>query len=337
MEVAEITEKLEQGIRDVYNSDKWREWLDTLSKFHRYSANNSLLIAMQNPAASLVAGYRAWEKNFERHVKKGEVGIQIIAPAPRKVTTRQEKINPDSGEIEIDSEGKPIVETVTIQVPSYRVVTVFDVSQTEGKELPSPTVVLNGAVERYDDYIKALKDVSPVPIEFAEINYDSPEKRMKGYFSSTLHEIKVQEGLGELQTIKTMVHEIAHAMLHDYKGNDIPKEEQLDSHGKEIEAESVAYTVCKHFGLDTSDYSFAYLASWNRDDDMSDLKKSMDTIQRTAAELIDKIEERVMQKDLKKDINNEALQSRSEKDEASQATKDDEISKDYVRRRKKCR
>ena len=294
MEVAEITEKLEQGIRDVYSSDKWMNWLDTMSKFHRYSANNSLLISMQNPAATLVAGYKAWEKNFERHVLKGEKGIQILAPSPKKIKQKQPKTDIETGELVIDQNGNPVIEEVTITINSYRPVTVFDVSQTEGKELPKLTETLVGSVADYDDYISALKELSPVPIEFAEINEGNADKSLKGYFSSKAQIIKVQEALSEVQTVKTLVHEIAHAQLHDYSKGDWEDMAKLDRSTKEVQAESVAYTVCKHFGIDTSGYSFAYVATWSRDKELMELKASMEVIQRTSSEFIIAIEDKLM-------------------------------------------
>ena len=285
--VQEITEKLEQGLQELFESEKYKSYLNTMSKFHNYSFNNTLLIAMQKPDATLVAGYKAWQRNFERHVKKGEKGIRILAPAPYKIKEEQEKIDPVTNESMIDKDGMPVMEEVEIKIPAFRAVTVFDVSQTDGKELPELAVnELLAEVDGYQDFMKALDMVSPVPIEYEDIPGDA-----KGYFSIGANRIAIQEGMSESQTVKTAIHEVAHAKLHSRereKETDIS--EHKDRNTKEVEAESVAYTVCQHFGIDTSDYSFGYIAGWSSGKEMAELKSSLDTIRRTASELISGIE-----------------------------------------------
>lgn len=294
--VQEITEKLEQGIKELFESEKYKTYLNTMSKFHNYSFNNTMLIAMQKPDATLVAGFKAWQKNFDRHVKKGEKGIRILAPAPYKIKEEQEKLDPVTGEIMLDKNGMPVTEEVEIKIPAFRVVPVFDVSQTDGKELPDIGVnELSGSVEDYEDFMQALTEVSPVPITYEDI-----EGKAKGYFRTTDHRIAIQEGMSQSQTVKTAIHEVAHAKLHDREQNqDIDAVLDKDRNTKEVEAESVAYTVCQHFGIDTSDYSFGYIAGWSSDRDMKELKSSLDTIRKTASELITGIEDRLaeLQKD----------------------------------------
>ena len=294
--VQEITEKLEQGIKELFESEKYKTYLNTMSKFHNYSFNNTMLIAMQKPEATLVAGFKAWQKNFDRHVKKGEKGIRILAPAPYKIKEEQEKLDPVTGEIMLDKNGMPVTEEVEIKIPAFRVVPVFDVSQTDGKELPDIGVnELSGSVEDYEDFMQALTEVSPVPITYEDI-----EGEAKGYFHTTDHRIAIQEGMSQSQTVKTAIHEVAHAKLHDRERNqDIDAVLDKDRNTKEVGAESVAYTVCQHFGIDTSDYSFGYIAGWSSDRDMKELKSSLDTIRKTASELITGIEDRLaeLQKD----------------------------------------
>jgi len=294
--VQEITEKLEQGIKELFESEKYKNYLNTMSKFHNYSFNNTMLIAMQKPDATLVAGFKAWQKNFDRHVKKGEKGIRILAPAPYKIKEEQEKLDPVTGEIMLDKNGMSITEEVEIKIPTFRVVPVFDVSQTDGKELPDIGVnELSGSVEDYEDFMQALTEVSPVPITYEDI-----EGEVKGYFHTTDHRIAIQEGMSQSQTVKTAIHEVAHAKLHDRERNqDIDAVLDKDRITQEVEAESVAYTVCQHFGIDTSDYSFGYIAGWSSDRDMKELKSALDTIRKTASELITGIEDRLaeLQKD----------------------------------------
>ena len=284
----EITDRLEQGITELFESERYREYLRVMSKFHNYSINNTLLIAMQKPDASLVAGFSAWKNNFGRNVMKGQKGIKIIAPSPFKIRQEVEKIDPHTQKPIIGKDGKPVTEEKEVKIPAYKVVSVFDVSQTEGKELPDIAVdELTGDVDRYKDFFAALEKTSPVPIAFENIGGGS-----HGYYHLEDKRIAINEGMSELQTLKTAIHEIAHAKLHDIDLN-APKDEQprVDRRTREVEAESVAYTVCQHYGLDTSDYSFGYVAGWSSGRELSELKSSLETIRSAAAEIINSIDE----------------------------------------------
>ena len=284
----EITDRLEQGITELFESERFKEYLRVMSKFHNYSFNNTLLIAMQKPDASLVAGFSAWKNTFQRNVLKGEKGIRILAPSPYKVTREVEKIDPQTQKPVIGADGKPVTETKEVTIPAFKVVSVFDVSQTEGKELPDIAVdTLTGDVEQYKDFFAALEKTSPVPIGFEKI-----EGGAHGYYHLEEKRIAIDEGMSELQTLKTAIHEIAHAKLHDIDLN-APLEElqnRPDRRTREVEAESVAYTVCQHYGLDTSDYSFGYVAGWSSGRELAELKSSLETIRSTAAEIINSID-----------------------------------------------
>ena len=285
--VKEITARLEQGVQAIFDSDRYKEFLTAMSKFHDYSLNNTILIAMQG--GNLVMGFRQWEKEFDRHVKKGEKGIKIFAPAPYKVKKLVDKIDPETRKPMLDREGKVVKEEKEITVPAFKVITVFDISQTEGKEFPDLSVKpLLADVEQYEDFFAALEKASPVPIAFEQITNGA-----NGYFSLTDKRIAIKEGVSELQAVKTAIHEIAHAKLHDIDLN-APKDEQqphVDRRTREVEAESVAYTVCQHYGLDTSDYSFGYVAGWSSGRELSELKSSLETIRSAAAEIINSIDE----------------------------------------------
>lgn len=288
--VQELTDKLEQGLQDLFNSESYRNYLATMSKFHNYSFNNTLLIAMQKPDATLVAGYKAWQKNFERHVNKGEKAIRILAPAPYKIKEERDKIDPVTQELLLDKDGNPQKEEVEITIPAFRAVSVFDVAQTDGKLIPELAAhELLSDVEGYQYMIRAVEAISPVPIELEEIAGDS-----KGYYDREAKRIAVQENMSESQTLKTMIHEVAHSKLHS---KEVEQDEQMkkDRNTKEVEAESIAYTVCQHFGVDTSDYSFGYIAGWSSGRDTKELRASMDTIRRTASELITGIEEQLQE------------------------------------------
>ena len=298
--VQELTDKLEQGLQDLFNSDSYRNYLSTMSKFHNYSFNNTLLIAMQKPDATLVAGYKAWQKNFERHVNKGEKAIRILAPAPYKIKEERDKIDPVTQELLLDKDGNPQKEEVEITIPAFRAVSVFDVSQTDGKPIPELAAKeLLSDVEGYQDMIRAVEAISPVPIELEEIAGDS-----KGYYDREAKRIAVQENMSESQTLKTMIHEVAHSKLHS---KEVEQDEQMrkDRNTKEVEAESVAYTVCQHFGIDTSDYSFGYIAGWSSGRDTKELRSSMDTIRRTASELITGIEEQLQELQRNREVSQE--------------------------------
>lgn len=294
-QLKEITERLEQGVKDIFTSEMYTKYLLTMSKFHNYSFNNTLLIAMQRPDATLVAGYNAWKNKFNRYVKKGEKGIQIIAPAPVKERGEREKIDKDTGLTVLNENGEPEIEVVERVIPRFRVTTVFDYAQTDGE--PLPTLEVNELTARVKDYTllkEAIEQVSPVPIRFGEI-----EGNAKGYYSHVDKEICVRADMGESQTIKTMIHEVAHAMLHD---SDQMKQrgEEKDQLTKETEAESIAFTVCSALGIDTSDYSFPYVASWASGKELKELKDSMDTIRLTAANFLEKLETAVAERSVER-------------------------------------
>lgn len=283
----EITGRLEQGITELFESKRYRQYLRVMSRFHNYSFNNTVLIAMQKPDASLVASFSTWEKSFKRSVAKGEKGIKIIAPAPYRKTQEVTKIDPETKKPIIGPDGNPVTEEKEITVPAYKVVSVFDVSQTRGRPLPEIAVDLTGSVEQYEDFFAALEKTSPVPIAFENIDGSS-----HGYYHLEDKRIAIHEGMSELQTLKTAIHEIAHAKLHDIDLN-APKEEQADRpdrRTREVQAESVAYAVCQHYGLDTSDYSFGYIAGWSSGRELDELKASLETIRGTAVEIISDID-----------------------------------------------
>ena len=311
----EITDRLEQGITELFDSERYREYLRVMSKFHNYSFNNTLLIAMQKPDASLVAGFSAWKNNFGRNVMKGQKGIKIIAPSPYKVKQEMKKIDPHTQQPIIGKDGKPVTEEKEITIPAYKVVSVFDVSQTEGKELPDIAVdELTGDVERYRDFFAALEKTSPVPIGFEQIPGSS-----HGYYHLEDKRIAIQEGMSELQTLKTAIHEIAHAKLHDIDLNAPENEQQprVDRRTREVEAESVAYTVCQHYGLDTSDYSFGYVAGWSSGRELSELKSSLETIRSAAAEIINSIDETLAELSKAQDMEQTAGQEQPDKEETA--------------------
>ena len=284
----EITDRLEQGIQDLFESDRFKEYLQVMSKFHNYSFNNTLLIAMQKPDATLIAGYNSWKNLFGRQVSRGAKGIKVIAPSPYKVKKEIDKIDPKTQKPVTDKNGKPVKEETEVTVPAFKVVSVFDVSQTEGKELPSIGVdELTGDVEQYADFFKATEQASPAPVGFEKI-----ESGAKGYYSQTNKRIAINEGMSELQNLKTLIHEIAHAKLHDIDLNAPAKEQadRPDRRTREVQAESIAYAVCQHYGLDTSDYSFSYVAQWSSGRELAELKASLETIRSTASELIKDID-----------------------------------------------
>ena len=296
-QLKEISERLEQGVKEIFTSERYTEYLNTMSKFHNYSFNNTLLITMQKPEATLVAGYQAWQKKFNRHVKRGEKGIQIIAPAPIREKQEIEKIDPVTKEPVIGEDGQPETEIVEMVIPRFRVTTVFDVSQTEGEPIADLDVPeLTGSVQFYDTFMQALQNISPVPIRMMNV-----EGEAKGYYHQTEKYIAIKEDMSNVQTMKTGVHEVSHALLHD--------REVMDAEGvlkdqttKEVEAESIAYIVCNHFGLDTSEYSFTYIASWCESRDMKALKASMDTIRKTSSEVVENIEAQMHELEMERPI-----------------------------------
>ena len=281
----EITDRLETGIQELFESERYKAYLTSMAKFHSYSFNNTLLIAMQG--GQLVAGYNKWRDDFHRNVKRGEKGIKILAPAPYKVKNEMPKLD-EQGQPVMDKDGKPLTEVQETQVPAFKIVSVFDVSQTEGEPLPSIGVdELAGNVEQYEDFFKALEQTSPVPMAFEDIPGGS-----HGYYHLTEKRIAIQENMSELQTLKTAIHEIAHAKLHAIDPNaPVTKQaDRPDSRTREVQAESVAYAVCQHYGLDTSDYSFGYVAGWSSGKDLKELRASLETIRATAHELITTID-----------------------------------------------
>ncbi|MCC8091057.1 MAG: ssDNA-binding domain-containing protein, partial [Oscillospiraceae bacterium] len=280
----EITDSIETGIRELYQSDRYRQYLTTMSRFHRYSVNNQMLIYMQRPDATLCAGFHKWRDQFDRNVKKGEKGIKIIAPTPLKKKIEQEKLDPDTRLPMLDKDGNVIIEEKTVQIPFYKVVTTFDVKQTEGKPLPELVATLTGDVQNYDVFLEALKCSAPVPIEF-----ESMQAEMDGYFSEENQRIAIREGMSEVQTVSAAIHEIAHSKLHNYQDaqEDAPRKSREQ---EELEAESVSFAICAYYGIDTSANSFGYLASWSKDKELPILRASLETINKTASALITDID-----------------------------------------------
>ena len=318
----EITDRLETGIQELFESERYKAYLTTMSKFHSYSFNNTLLIAMQG--GQLVAGYNKWRDDFHRNVKKGEKAIKILAPAPFKAKKEVQKLDAQGRPV-MGKDGKPVTEVQEIQVPAFKIVSVFDVSQTEGEPLPSIGVEeLTGSVERYGEFFKALEQTSPVPIGFEDIPGGS-----HGYYHLTEKRIAIQEGMSELQTLKTAIHEIAHSKLHaiDPEAPAIEQADRPDSRTREVQAESVAYAVCQHYGLDTSDYSFGYVAGWSSGKDLKELKASLETIRATAHELITTIDGHLAQLQKERQAQQEQPQAAPLEQTAEQPDPDSVFSK----------
>lgn len=318
----EITDRLETGIQELFESERYKAYLTTMSKFHSYSFNNTLLIAMQG--GQLVAGYNKWRDDFHRNVKKGEKAIKILAPAPFKAKKEVQKLDAQGRPV-MGKDGKPVTEVQEIQVPAFKIVSVFDVSQTEGEPLPSIGVEeLTGSVERYGEFFKALEQTSPVPIGFEDIPGGS-----HGYYHLTEKRIAIQEGMSELQTLKTAIHEIAHSKLHaiDPEAPAIEQADRPDSRTREVQAESVAYAVCQHYGLDTSDYSFGYVAGWSSGKDLKELKASLETIRATAHELITTIDGHLAQLQKERQAHQEQPQAAPLEQAAEQPDPDSVFSK----------
>ena len=289
----EITAGIEQGIKELFESEKYRRYLSVMSKFHRYSVNNTMLIYMQKPDATLVAGYNKWKNQFERHVKRGEHGITIIAPTPYKKKIEEQKRDPDTHAPILDADGKAVMEEKEIEIPMFRPVKVFDLSQTDGKPLPELASSLSGTVPHYETFLEAVRRSAPVPIEFEPMAAE-----MDGYFSSDQQRIAIREGMSEVQTVSAIVHETAHSKLHDYDkaqeeaaraGNKEPPKKK-DRNTEEVEAESISYAVCQYFGIQTGENSFGYIASWSHGKELPELRASLETINKTSCELITDIE-----------------------------------------------
>ena len=297
--VKEITDKLEQGIKDLFNSDRYKEYLSAMSKFHNYSFRNTILILMQKPDASYIAGFNTWKNEFKRAVRKGEKGIKILAPAPYKKEI-EETAHDKNGNPILNADGSSCTTTKTITVPVFKITTVFDLSQTDGKEIPTIANQLTGNVEEYEKFFKALKAISPVPIELEKI-----DRAANGYYHLTEKRIAVRNDLSEMQTIKTTIHEIAHAKLHalpEKEENEVIEDDRPDNRTREVQAESIAYTVCQHFGIDTSDYSFGYVAGWSSGKETEELKASLEAIRTTADEMITDISEKLKELEKEKSV-----------------------------------
>ena len=290
-QIKKLTDQIEAGIKALFQSgnlEKYQAYLRTMSHFHHYSVNNQMLIFSQCPHATLVAGYQKWQNQFSRHVLRGEKGISILAPTPYKIKVEKEKLDPDTKLPLLDADGNTITEEKEVQIPMFRPVKVFDVSQTDGKPLPervqSPVAELTGNVEHYEAFMEALRRISPVPIEMKPLSND-----LDGFFSPSKQSITLRAGMSEVQTVCAAVHEIAHSKLHDYAKQ--PNSQPKDSNTEEIEAESIAYTVCAYFGIETSANSFGYVATWSKDKDLKAFKDSLDTIRKTSSELISGVEQ----------------------------------------------
>ena len=318
----EITDRLETGIQELFESERYKAYLTSMAKFHSYSFNNTLLIAMQG--GQLVAGYNKWRDDFHRNVKRGEKGIKILAPAPYKVKKEVPKLD-EQGQPVMDKDGNPVTEKKEIQVPAFKIVSVFDVSQTEGEPLPSIGVdELAGNVEQYEDFFKALEQTSPVPMAFEDIPGGS-----HGYYHLIDKRIAIQENMSELQTLKTAIHEIAHAKLHaiDPEAPVTEQADRPDSRTREVQAESVAYAVCQHYGLDTSDYSFGYVAGWSSGKDLKELRASLETIRATAHELITTIDGHLAELQQQRQAQQEQTPAQEQPQAAEQPAPDSVFSK----------
>ena len=291
--IKEITAGIEKGIQELFESDRYRNYLTTMSRFHRYSLNNVMLIHAQRPDATLVAGFNKWKNSFGRHVKKGEKGIQILAPTPYKIKQEEQKLDPDTKLPLLDENGEPVTEEKEVTIPMFKVVSVFDVSQTDGKPLPQISSTLTGDVAEYEVFLEALHRTSPVPISFQAM-----EPGMDGYFAPKKQKIFLREGMSQVQTICAAVHEIAHSKLHDYEhmteladdGATILVPGEKSRNTEEVEAESVSYAVCQYFGIETADNSFGYIATWSQGKELKELRASLETINKTSSELITGIE-----------------------------------------------
>ena len=285
----QITAGIEQGIKELFESEKYIRYLSVMSRFHRYSVNNTMLIYMQKPDATLVAGYNKWKNQFERHVKKGEHGITIIAPTPFKKKIEEQKLDPDTKAPMLDAEGKVIMEEREVEIPMFRPVKVFDVSQTDGKPLPELASSLSGNVQNYEAFMEALRRSAPVPL-----SVEPMAANMDGYFSPDQQRIAIRAGMSEVQTVSTAVHEIAHSKLHNYakvqkeaaRASDKEPPKKKDRNTEEVEAESISYAVCQYFGIQTGENSFGYIATWSQDKTLPELRASLETINKAAGELI---------------------------------------------------
>ena len=289
----QITAGIEQGIKELFESEKYMRYLSVMSRFHRYSVNNTMLIYMQKPDATLVAGYNKWKNQFERHVKKGEHGITIIAPTPFKKKIEEQKLDPDTKAPILDAEGKAVMEEREVEIPMFRPVKVFDVSQTDGKPLPELASSLSGNVQNYEAFMEALRRSAPVPL-----SVEPMAANMDGYFSPDQQRIAIRAGMSEVQTVSAAVHEIAHSKLHNYakaqeeavRAGDKEPPKKKDRNTEEVEAESISYAVCQYYGIQTGENSFGYIANWSQGKELPELRASLETINKTAGELINDID-----------------------------------------------
>lgn len=296
--IKEITTGIEKGIMELFESDRYRNYLITMSRFHKYSLNNVMLIHSQKPDATLVAGFNKWKKSFGRHVKKGEKGIQILAPTPYKIKVDKEKLDPDTKLPMLNDTGKPITEEKEITIPMFKVVSVFDVSQTDGKPLPQISFSLTGDVAQYEIFMEALRRTSQVPITIEPM-----EPGMDGYFHLEKQAIFLRDGMSQVQTVSAAVHEIAHSRLHNYEkmteladdGETILVPGEKGRNTEEVEAESISYAVCQYFGIETADNSFGYIATWSQGKELKELRASLETINKTSSELISGIEQHYLE------------------------------------------
>ena len=285
----QITAGIEQGIKELFESEKYMRYLSVMSRFHRYSVNNTMLIYMQKPDATLVAGYNKWKNQFERHVKKGEHGITIIAPTPFKKKIEEQKLDPDTKAPILDAEGKAVMEEREVEIPMFRPVKVFDVSQTDGKPLPELASSLSGNVQNYEAFMEALHRSAPVPL-----SVEPMAANMDGYFSPDQQRIAIRAGMSEVQTVSAAVHEIAHSKLHNYakaqeeaaRAGDKEPPKKKDRNTEEVEAESISYAVCQYYGIQTGENSFGYIANWSQGKELPELRASLETINKAAGELI---------------------------------------------------
>lgn len=292
--IKEITAGIEKGILELFESDRYWNYLTTMSRFHRYSLNNVMLIHAQRPNATLVAGFNKWKNSFGRHIKKGEKGIQILAPTPYKIKVDKEKLDPDTKLPMLDDDGNPITEEKEVTIPMFKVVSVFDISQTDGKPLPQISFRLSGDVAQYEVFMEALRRTSQVPIEMEPMR-----PGMDGYFSLTKQAIFLRKGMSQVQTVCAAIHEMAHSRLHNYEkmteladdGETVLAPAEKDRNTEEVEAESISYAVCQYFGIETADNSFGYIATWSQGKELKELRASLETINKTSSELISGIEQ----------------------------------------------
>ena len=326
--IKEITAGIEQGIKELFESDRYRKYLTTMSRFHKYSLNNVMLIHSQRPDATLVAGFNKWKNSFGRHVKKGEKGIQILAPTPYKIKVEKEKLDPETKLPMIDENGDPVTEEKEVSIPMFKVVSVFDVSQTEGKPLPQLAYSLSGAVEHYEEFMEALKRTSTVPLKI-----EHTDRNVDGFFDLTNQSITIQSGMSEVQTVCAAIHEIAHSRLHNYNhmtevaddGETLLAPAEKNRHTEEVEAESISYAVCQYFGIETSENSFGYIASWSQGKELKELRASLETINRTSSELISGIE-----KHFQKICKEKGIDLTAEKNEPAQTVSREETEALYL-------